>query len=807
MAEGRLRGAARRALLVALLVLAGWCFGKLPGSRLSAQYTLTWHQTGGPSGNRANVLLVDAHNPSSVYVGTDGSIFASRDGGATWERASSGLLGEQSVRALALDRQNRPQRTLYAGTDGSVLYADDGGFHRHAINDELLQLANVPALLVDGEHSWLNASISKRDVYSSVVRTIRRSSWSPLTMAALGSVALAGILLVGRWLHHSSESVQQRQLEDKWPLVKPQIQSILYRQNWVAPDALQSIPTSVRLRALQRYAQEQRDEDLVLMVDPPMLLPANAERVGSLTRDWEAAQRRRHDSTAFGAVVARLANQLCQVLGFTLLDSRSYKNLHGYLIRAPALRVNMPSTLPIVFLQRRNLVEEDVRSLDALMAMLRAPSYLALLVVPDGEEAALCGRELKTCLVKLRQNNAHDYLLLEYEDLYSIFAAKDPEKRFISIMLEQVDLTVVSPYVTAGPVPESMFFGREYELKTIIRTIKDKSFAVTGTRKIGKTSLLTKLHRVFTALPEFRPLYLDCQAVQNYEDFYDAAQAVWHVSWSPRTPERLVQLVSAVRAGRDEQLPVFLLDEVDALVQYDRANQERLSRVFWALSQENQCRFIFCGGRVLHARQQSASSALFNFCHMIHLNYLKPPETARIVAEPMREMGIAFEEPNTLIQRIVDLSACHPNLVQYICHQLIIQINRRGDRLIRLRDADNIERSSEFSAYSAELMWANTTPLERLIMLLMLDQSSMTMPQIVAAMRENGLDIALIEIEPALQGLIFCSILRQDGQSCSFAAPAFPSIVTVTQDVAALTERTLQDVVSCTGADAQATAA
>jgi hypothetical protein len=290
--------------------------------------------------------------------------------------------------------------------------------------------------------------------------------------------------------------------------------------------------------------------------------------------------------------------------------------------------------------------------------------------------------------------------------------------------------------------------------------------------------------------------------VQDYEDFYDTAETVWQVLWSPRTPEHLVQLVSMLKGGRNEQLLVFLMDEVDALLQHDQRNQERLFRVCRALSQEGQCRFVFCGGRFLHTQQHNPDSALFNFCQTIHLSYLKPRDTARIVAEPMQEMGIAFEEPNTLIQRIVDLSACHPNLVQYICHELIVKINARGERLIRLSDLDDIEGSAEFGAYFAEVMWVNTTALERLITLLMLDQSSISMPQIQAALRQHGLDIAPADIERALQGLVFCSILSKDGQSYSFATPAFPSIVAVTQDVTALIERTLQEVASPTGVEA-----
>ncbi len=775
--------------------------------RLELASELMWQpaEEGLPQ-DEVSSIAIDPSMPTTVYVATAaglGKLFRSTDGGRSWAAIGQGSLPTNArIQTLVFHPQPAGADILYAGTDGGVVYSDDGGFGWQAINDGLPQPANVLTLWVDAQRSRLYAGISNRGVYSSVVRSTSRFTWSPLTGAVLVSGIVAAVLLVGRWVHYSSDAVQQRVLDENWPLLKPRIQSLLYHRNQVTPDALQELHPGVRLRALQRYVQEQRDEDLILRVDPPMLLPANTQQVGDLSRNWEAAQKRRNDPAAFRSVVARLASQLCQLLGFTLVDSRSYKNLHGYVIRAPVLRLNMPPSFPVIFLQRRDVVEEDIRSLDDLMAILNVPSYLALLIVPDEDEAAPRGPALKARFAKLRNASAHDYIVLEYEDLYSIFVAKDAGKRFISIMLEQVDLTVVSPYVTSGPVPESMFFGREYELKTITRTIKDESFAVTGTRKIGKTSMLAKLHRTFAALPEFHPLYLDCQAVQDYQDFYDNAQTVWQLPCSSPTPEYLVQLVSMVKGGRNEQLLVFLLDEVDALLQYDQTNQERLFRVCRALSQEGHCRFVLCGGRVLHSQQHNPNSALFNFCHTIHLSYLKPRDAARIVAEPMQEMGIAFEEANTLIQRVVDLSACHPNLVQYVCHQLIVRINARGDRMIRLSDLDNIERSPEFGAYFAEVMWGNTTSLERLITLLMLGQGGISAPQIDALLREHGLGIARSDLEGALQGLIFCSILIKDGQSYSFSTPAFASIVTVTQDVTALIQRALTDVSSHAGVDA-----
>jgi hypothetical protein len=338
-----------------------------------------------------------------------------------------------------------------------------------------------------------------------------------------------------------------------------------------------------------------------------------------------------------------------------------------------------------------------------------------------------------------------------------------------------------------------MFFGRDYELKTITRGIGDQNFAIVGGRKIGKTSVLTKVHRSFTESPDYQALYLDCQAVQNYHDFCDATETMWKVAWSERCPEQWMQLVDSVGQQGAGQL-VILLDEVDALLKHDISNQERLLKAFRAVAQAGSCRFVLCGGKVLAAGLHDSDSALFNFCHTIRLTYLSPRDTGCIVLEPMQEMCIGFEDAGKLMQRIVDLSACHPNLVQYVCQQLIVRLHARGDRLITLADLESIASSTPFSEYFVQVMWGNTTPMERLIALLMLDQPSITVNQAETLLRERGVEVGPSPTEHALEGLVLCSILNREGLEYYFAAPAFPSIVTVTQDVEALLRRTMQDL-------------
>jgi len=748
-------------------------------------------------------IVVDERSPNVVYAATTtrtGQIYRSTDGGITWAAIGAGSLPTNiKIQALALNSRSVKRNILYAATDGGIFRSEDGGFHWHAINDGLPSRANVLALLVDVKRSYLYASVSSSGVYRSIDKGPSFISLPLIVGVLLGVMAPTVIYLAGRWLLLSSERVQDQIFERNWPLWREKIQNILHNQNEVTLDALTDVPKTLRLHALQRYMQEHREDSLVLRRNPPVLQPANSLQLWDLTRNWNAAQKRLNNASAFRPVVSRITEQLCQLLGFTLLDSRTYKNLHGYVIKAPALRLKMPPMFPIVFAQKYDLAEQDIRNLHDLMGILNVPSYLTLLVIPDDETATSQERNLrKARLKKLQRITAHDLIIMDYDDLYRIFVAKDPQKRFIQILLGQVDLTVVSPYVTSGPVPENMFFGRDHELKTITRTIKDKNFAIVGGRKIGKTSILAKLNRSFADSTDFYPLYLDCQAVQNYRDFCDATGTIWKLAWSERCPEHLVQLAARMKQEHEGQLAVILLDEVDTLLQYDSLNQERLFKTFRALAQEGCCRFIFCGGRILYASLHDSGSALFNFCHVMRLGYLNPRDTGRIVLEPMQEMGIGFEDASKSMQRVIDLSACHPNLVQYICQELIVQINSRGDRLITLADLDTIESSSQFSEYFVKVMWGNSTALERLITLLILDEPSVTPAQIAAALCKHGVEVSSTAIEQALDGLVFCSILTKEEQEYYFTAPAFPSVITAIQDVESLIERTIQDLHSTT---------
>jgi hypothetical protein len=372
----------------------------------------------------------------------------------------------------------------------------------------------------------------------------------------------------------------------------------------------------------------------------------------------------------------------------------------------------------------------------------------------------------------------HDFIVLNGGDLRRILIARDPGKRLVEIILMQVDLTVVSPYVTSGPVPENMFFGRDHELKTITRKIGDTSFALIGGRKIGKTSTLVKVYRLLSEHrdPE-RTLYLDCQSVNNPDAFFEAANTLWKVDPPIGSPEDWRRYIVSLDQGPDSEPIVVLLDEVDALIGYDLTHGQTLFSVFRALSQQRRCRFVFCGERVLHNQLHAPDSPLFNFCDVIHLGYLKESAARRIISEPMQTMGISIQNPEEVVSQVVALSSCHPNLVQYLCQGLILEANSRHSRLVTPADLGQVRHSSSFHEYFLEVTWGNTTALERAITILIADRDRVTMGEMQELLADNGFDTSQSQVGKAISGLRLYNILFKEGQQYAFASGAFAEVV------------------------------
>lgn len=731
--------------------------------------------------DEARALAFDPHRPQTLWVGFASSgVYRSDDGGAQWTLIGRGAFPTRArLQALAINAAM--PNVIYAGTDRGFYRSEDGGALWLASNEGLPPNASVQAILVDPQ--------SPENVYvgmdgNGVARGVDRwrVTLPPELGLAVGTLllALAALVLVALiWRRRFSPAAYERAAARMWGQWETAITNALQTTGVADAHTLRALPRAQLSAALKRYAEEHADDALTWQATPPALQADNFALLQKFLSNWKAAWELVDSDQAFASVTSQLVDQLCALLGFTRLDQRSYKGLVGYVVRAPALRLRIPPRFPIIFLPRHTVNEEDLDALRDLMGVLNMVSYFALII--DLRDTP--PTDPRQSLTHLLREAIHDFIVLDGRTIRRLLMARDHARRLVEIILSQVDLTVVSPYVTSGPVPANMFFGREAELKTIVRTVRDTNFAIVGGRKIGKTSILARVLQLLQDAPEYHPFYLDCQAFHSYDGFFEAIDTMWRVALPARTPEGFRRMATELPAQYPARTIVMLFDEIDGLLAQDIAQGESLFRIFRALAHELPIRFVFCGEKILNASLRDADLALFNFCNQMTLSYLTREEARRVVIEPMQEMGIELEMDGDLANQIVTLAACHPNMVQYLCQKLIERINQRRERLIRRADVLAIGQSAEFAEYFAEISWGNTTALERLITLLMIERPAVTVGEIAEVLRTAGAAVPPDKLDEAFESLTLYSILRRDGPKYTFGAPAVLEVLRRGQDV------------------------
>ena len=739
-----------------------------------------------PSWQRVNAqpfsgdVIQVVHDPTrteTLFLSTDhGGIYRSTDGGHDWLNLAEGVLSpDQRVDGLVVvPRRSRPP-LLCALIGGSLLYSQDDGITWSHMSGECFEGAILHGLDLDEDAPGTIYLGTSKGIYRGRESITSRATW---VHYALFIVLCSALLAAGTYAYlrrcRGNSRPQRDLLEQNWDSWDRIMVEALAAHERITPEMLTSIPAEVRLMAMRRYMDRHQDQNLIFREEPVSLEPANRAPLQLLADHWASLVNALGDVAAARPIATVLTEQLCELLGFVPLESRVFRSLLGYMITAPAFRLSIPPNFPIILTLKHGLSPEDIRDARDLMSVLNVTSFFALLVVVDDE---LGRRERAKELRKMVHDGADDFIVLDYQDLRSLFLAADAEHRLIEMILEQVDLTVVSPYVISGPVPAHMFFGRDYELKAIMRTIQDRSYAIVGGRKIGKTSVLSKVQRLMEQTSGFQPYYLDCQHVTHYEEFFGALAVKCQVQVEAAVPDVLRRIVLRLQRQNGPGVIVLLLDEVDKLLEFDIRQQTRLFRMFRTLSQEGLCRFVFCGERQLDGALHDPDSPLFNFASTMRLSYLSVRDALRVVQEPMATMGVLFEDREALPAKIVELSSCHPNIIQAICQMLIVRTNARNDRMIRWSDLHEVRVSDEFREFFLEVTWGNATTLERLISVLMAGKPIFTLSEVKQTLSARGCAMASRAIEAALEGLLLISILQKQGSTYSFAARSFPVVL------------------------------
>jgi hypothetical protein len=209
----------------------------------------------------------------------------------------------------------------------------------------------------------------------------------------------------------------------------------------------------------------------------------------------------RADEPAFAKVVDQLvAGPLREALGYRI-DAHvpGYRGMAGAVVSNAMLWIRH-SRFPIMFVaydRTRDVLGDLVRQIE----LAKVGTYFAIIVVVPTQAT----RDQMTALRQSLRDTVYryDFVVLEHDQIREL-VERGTSRGLVQLIMDQgIDLGSLSPFVVRGPVPESMFFGREREVKQIAQS--STAYAVVGGRRIGKSSMLMKLKRLFSYDPGSEP--------------------------------------------------------------------------------------------------------------------------------------------------------------------------------------------------------------------------------------------------------------------------------------------------------------
>lgn len=777
----------------------------------------SWQVTSLKIGNIADLALdsQDGVLYASTYVN---GVFRSLDGGQNWDRMYllrySDVLGNQvshpvwsydsSSRSLAIlsypggnpipirrsidfysvaTRPTSANELEFITTHGATLSKTrmDITPYINGVSWWLIFCGWTNALLRFTIENWIIVAIS----FSSVVILFILVAYGVAytTWAHPYKVSLAKFLRVFPWYPAKMVDFAWPILEQMWPTWRKLIRKSLLYWDEVVPADLRSIPSPYRHWALQRYMTENKEsEAIVLQQDRLQLLARGGPRIW--LNSWAICAQELKETAGLTetslSAVNQMASMLVEALKFKNLSIlQTWPTLKAYSVEAPTLRLGVPLSFPLIFLGDPGPNAETIKLLTDCVDTLRQTTYFALIVPLEPAQLKVnIPTELRQWLRS--SERVDDFIILSLNNVLDIISARDPISMLVQQIITQVDLRAISPFKDKGPCPVNMFFGREREIKQIVDNIRRSDFAIVGNRKAGKTSLLQRVEAKLSSDSFIHPLFINCQNVRDSKGFYREFESASSLSLPNYTPEAFEQVLRQLNING--RFPVLLIDEVDKLLRSDYQENEDLSGIWRKLAQDEVCHFVFVGTATLAGRLRDPKSVFFNFPQSVYLKYL-PTEIARqVIIQPLDALGLMLEPKDELVERIVDLSSGHPNLLQTLGRRLVDRISDQKKRIITIETFQTIANTNDFTNFYLDLIWGVVQPLEKLITLIAPD-NCFELQDIESNLRTYDIPFEPEDVDSALEVLEVYAILKRENRLFSFNPTHFQEILRRTQDV------------------------
>ena len=247
-----------------------------------------------------------------------------------------------------------------------------------------------------------------------------------------------------------------------------------------------------------------------------------------------------------------------------------------------------------------------------------------------------------------------------------------------------------NPYIAGEPIFDSeLFLGRDQVINHVLNILHNNSIMITGERRIGKTSLLIQIKQRLLASDDpkftFLPVFIDLQGVNQWDFFSSLISDILeqHESLFQSLQLRVHnktggysyrdfsadfrQIIRHLKTKFSNTVKVVLLiDEADAMNEYDQIIHAQLRRIFMQDFSTNFSAII--AGTNYIKNWNRPESPWWNLFTQIELKSFEPEEAKKLIKKPVK--GI-FKFTDDAINKILDFSGNKPYLIQLLCIRLV----------------------------------------------------------------------------------------------------------------------------------------
>jgi len=373
-----------------------------------------------------------------------------------------------------------------------------------------------------------------------------------------------------------------------------------------------------------------------------------------------------------------------------------------------------------------------------------------------------------------------DIVVMDRESIRKQFLSGITDTILFNIITKQVRISRLCPFDTTCPARGEMFVGRREELRSLVQNL-DTNYLVTGSRRVGKSSLLFKASDILKRRKELRDR-VHMFYCETWGGFKSGARHIANYI-DPREEERIdkapFNLVKLFRVNSNYGTKPLILffDEFDRVADNEAKGDWTLSRCLLNAVEKKYIRVTIAGYRSVLKLEETVDSPFYHKLITQRLSPLDETDAFSLFIIPFHRLGIKVVHPDILSKKILNLSGGYPFVIQFYGERLFQKIIQKDSKELTVDDIQVFEDSFEFDEYIIGHFLENTEKFERLLAIyyaLTDDNEPWSEDDFRKKLcNKEKLNLTIEDIHKAARNLVLANIFKFQNGSYSFIFPAF----------------------------------